>query len=306
MERSFQGVWFPKSIWLSKELTMSEKCLMVEIESLSNNPQGCFASNQHFADFLGFTKETISNIISKLSKKGFITVTLTYKQGSKEIDKRFIRVNDKFKLLQIGLESSDPPHSKVDTPPLKNDDPPHFKVEDNNTLFTNTIETTTTKEPVKEKITKVAEKNKVTSSSFLDNEEYAQLSKATKHNLRKYFKDLSEDKFKDIYVVVLKEFNAGKINNFEAVLFKAIQGSWNFSDSIKPSRKCKGSHDKNYAEIIHSLYNFAVKHRLCGWSNNEILEKFRRDTAKYSKTHATLIEEYSEKINEELQRKLAI
>ena len=70
-ERNFLGVWIPKNIYLNQELSWSEKILLVEIESLDNE-NGCFASNDYFADFLGVTKTTISTSISKLKKLGFI------------------------------------------------------------------------------------------------------------------------------------------------------------------------------------------------------------------------------------------
>mgnify|MGYP003650068076 CR=1 FL=1 len=70
-ERNFLGVWLPKAIYLNKQLSWSEKILLVEIESL-DNVDGCFASNDYFADFLDVTKTTISVSISKLKKLGFI------------------------------------------------------------------------------------------------------------------------------------------------------------------------------------------------------------------------------------------
>ena len=42
-ERDFKGVWIPKEIWLSADLSLTEKALFVEIHSLDNE-RGCFAS----------------------------------------------------------------------------------------------------------------------------------------------------------------------------------------------------------------------------------------------------------------------
>lgn len=36
MNRDFKGVWIPKEIWLSTELTLQEKVMLVEIDSLDN------------------------------------------------------------------------------------------------------------------------------------------------------------------------------------------------------------------------------------------------------------------------------
>tara|TARA_R100000734_G_scaffold19138_1_gene18431 strand:+ start:1485 stop:2588 length:1104 start_codon:yes stop_codon:yes gene_type:complete len=70
-DRNFLGVWIPKDVYLNKDLSWSEKILLVEIESLDNQ-DGCFASNDYFADFLDVTKTTISTAISKLKKLGYV------------------------------------------------------------------------------------------------------------------------------------------------------------------------------------------------------------------------------------------
>lgn len=88
--RDFKGIWIPKNIWLSTELSALEKVLLAEIESLDSG-EGCIATNQYFAGFLGVSKSWVSKLISGLEKKKFITLELVYKKGKKEIDKRIIR-----------------------------------------------------------------------------------------------------------------------------------------------------------------------------------------------------------------------
>jgi hypothetical protein len=74
-ERDFKGVWIPKEIWLSDQLSLMEKVLFVEIHSLDNE-RGCFASNKHFADFFGVSDRQIRTYIGSLKVKGFITITI--------------------------------------------------------------------------------------------------------------------------------------------------------------------------------------------------------------------------------------
>lgn len=88
--RDFKGIWIPKNIWLNAELSALEKVLLAEIESLDGG-EGCIATNQYFASFLGVSKSWVSKLISGLEKKKFITLELVYKRGKKEIDKRIIR-----------------------------------------------------------------------------------------------------------------------------------------------------------------------------------------------------------------------
>lgn len=73
--RDFKGVWIPKEIWLSEQLSLMEKVLFVEIHSLDNE-RGCFASNRHFAEFFGVSERQIQTYIAALKVKGFITVVI--------------------------------------------------------------------------------------------------------------------------------------------------------------------------------------------------------------------------------------
>ena len=93
MNRDFRGIWIPKEIWLSKDLSTNEKILLAEIDSLGVSSDGCFASNQYFADFFDLSKDRISRLVSGLKNKGYITVELIYKEGTCEVDKRIIKLN---------------------------------------------------------------------------------------------------------------------------------------------------------------------------------------------------------------------
>ena len=93
MNRDFRGIWIPKEIWLNKDLSTNEKILLAEIDSLGGSSDGCFASNQYFADFFDLSKDRISRLVSGLKNKGYITVELIYKEGTCEVDKRIIKLN---------------------------------------------------------------------------------------------------------------------------------------------------------------------------------------------------------------------
>lgn len=105
MNRAFKGVWIPKEIWLTKELTLQEKVFLVEISSLDNE-NGCYAGNAYFADFFQLSKSRVSQIINALEKKDLINISYLYKEGSKEIDRRIIRVNDNGIGLILGIEET--------------------------------------------------------------------------------------------------------------------------------------------------------------------------------------------------------
>ena len=63
--RDFKGVWIPKDVYLNTQLSLIEKILLVEIQSLDNE-KGCFAGNTYFAEFLGVSITSISLGIKKL------------------------------------------------------------------------------------------------------------------------------------------------------------------------------------------------------------------------------------------------
>jgi hypothetical protein len=73
--RDFKGIWIPKEIWLSDQLSLMEKVLFVEIQSLDNE-RGCYASNRYFADFFKVSERQIRNYLGVLKEKGFVRVTI--------------------------------------------------------------------------------------------------------------------------------------------------------------------------------------------------------------------------------------
>jgi|TARA_R110001592_G_scaffold68599_3_gene210189 uncharacterized phage protein (TIGR02220 family) len=110
MSRGFKGIWIPKEIWESKEMSMQEKVFLAEIHSLDNE-NGCIASNAYFAEFFGLSKSSVSRVVSSLSKKELIVVTLLYKDN-KEVDKRIIRCK-KYGNKEIKVIEKEKPKAKV-------------------------------------------------------------------------------------------------------------------------------------------------------------------------------------------------
>lgn len=97
-DRKFKGVWIPREIWLDPALTIHEKVMLVEIDSLDNE-NGCYARNQHFCEFLGVTERRVQTLIKGLKDKGLIDVTLLREAGNKEIKGRVINITRKCALF---------------------------------------------------------------------------------------------------------------------------------------------------------------------------------------------------------------
>ena len=108
-KRKFEGVWIPREIWLHPALSIQEKCMIVEINSLDHSDTGgrpCFASNKHFSNFLGVTNMRCSQIISSLKDKGFISVKYNYETDKKNIKERLITITDLLRKLKGGIKNT--------------------------------------------------------------------------------------------------------------------------------------------------------------------------------------------------------
>jgi len=69
------------------------KLLYAEITALCNMNKECYASNKYFSDLYNKSKGTISGWISELVKYNYIKVSYTYKEGTKQIDNRYIIIS---------------------------------------------------------------------------------------------------------------------------------------------------------------------------------------------------------------------
>ncbi len=83
----------PASVRYDNRLKANEKLLYGEIAALSNKTGECWASNKYFSDLYEVSKETISRWISNLSKLGYVRIVIFYRDGTKDIEKRIIKIS---------------------------------------------------------------------------------------------------------------------------------------------------------------------------------------------------------------------
>ena len=108
------------------DITPNAKLLYGEITALSSKEGFCFASNQYFSDLYKVSKVSISKWIKELIDNKFIESEIIYKQGSKEILNRYLRI------------VYDPIKEKFNTPiKEKFNTPIKEKFKDNNTYINN-------------------------------------------------------------------------------------------------------------------------------------------------------------------------
>lgn len=129
-QRQFKGIWIPKEIWLSKDLTFQEKIILVEIDSYDDGEQGCYASNKHFVKNFGIPATRVSQIIQSLQKKGWVSID--YKYEGKAITERYLHIKKPPYPLEKGmLKNEMGVCQKVKGGYVK-------KLKDNNTYINNT------------------------------------------------------------------------------------------------------------------------------------------------------------------------
>lgn len=145
MQRAYYAI-IPANVRYDKNLPANAKLLYGEITALCNEKGFCWAGDKYFADLYGVSKTTIQNWLKALLDNKYISKEIEYKEGTKEILHRYIRI----------LEY--PTQKNLHTPTQEN-------LRDNNTLINNTNNNMSSSEkiPFKKIIDQL---NQVTGSRF--------------------------------------------------------------------------------------------------------------------------------------------
>ncbi|WP_337190403.1 helix-turn-helix domain-containing protein [Enterococcus faecium] len=99
----------------------SSKLLYGEITALCNEKGFCWAKTQYFQDLYGGSRVSIQKWLKSLEANGYISREVIYKENSKEVDKRVIRI------------VNTPDKEKLATPLTKVNTPSKEKLTENNT-----------------------------------------------------------------------------------------------------------------------------------------------------------------------------
>ncbi|MGK4135840.1 helix-turn-helix domain-containing protein [Enterococcus hirae] len=119
----------PANVRYDRNLTANAKLLYGEITALSNEKGYCWASDKYFADLYQVTKTTIQNWLKSLLDHGYISKEIIYREGTKEILYRYIKIIPY------------PTQENLRSYPKDFEKPTQKKLRDNNT-FNNTINNT--------------------------------------------------------------------------------------------------------------------------------------------------------------------
>lgn len=157
MQRAYYAI-IPANVRYDKSLPANAKLLYGEITALCNERGFCWAGDKYFADLYGVSKTTVQNWLKALFENNYISKEIEYKEGSKEILHRYIRI----------LEY--PTQENLHTPTQEN-------LRDNNTLINNTKNNMSSSEkiPYKEIISYL---NQVTNKKYKVTQKWKDLIKA--------------------------------------------------------------------------------------------------------------------------------
>ena len=138
MEKKSYYAIIPADVRYDERLKLLSRMLYGEITALCNERGYCWASNSYFANLYKSSIRTIRSCISQLNELGYITLEFKYKQDSKEVESRFIRLSNMPKEENFPTPCQNFPHPEEKIFPT-----PEEKIFlDNNTLFNNTINNT--------------------------------------------------------------------------------------------------------------------------------------------------------------------
>lgn len=158
----------PANVRYDKRLIQGAKLLYGEITALSNQKGYCWASNNYFMKLYEVSRFTIQAWLKSLEDCGYINRQVIYKEGSKEIQARYIGI------------TSYPSQEKLATPSKEN-------LPVNNTSFNTTVNNTNNIKPLSGKPDPIpygeiiSYLNQVTGKTFKNVETHKKLIKARWH-----------------------------------------------------------------------------------------------------------------------------
>lgn len=117
--RSFEGIWIPKRLYITNKFNLRTKFFIVEIKSLSKNGC-CFATDKHFSKFLGVSDRMVQIMIKQLKDDGYLTTEYEYEKDTRAIKKRFLILTQKFLDEFYNEEEVKPTEKDFNTPTEEN------------------------------------------------------------------------------------------------------------------------------------------------------------------------------------------
>lgn len=105
MENKSYYAVIPATVRYDERLKLLSRMLYGEITALSNDKGYCWANNKYFATLYNVSIRTITDCIKQLIDCGYITSQIIYKENSKEVEQRILKLaNTPRRNFQEGIE----------------------------------------------------------------------------------------------------------------------------------------------------------------------------------------------------------
>lgn len=209
----------PAEVRYDTELKDKAKLLYGEITCLTQKDGKCYASNNYFAQLYGVTKTTISLLVKDLIDKGYIESEIIYREGSKEILNRYLKI------------IKDPYLKKIKYPIKEN-------LKDNNININNTS-INNIKENIKEKYFE----NEKVNNIFLD---FLQI--------RKKMKAVNSEIAINKLINILNEHDdSTKYKMIEQSIINSWKGIFPLKENIKKGKTSEAM------EVLKDIYNGTIQ-----------------------------------------------
>jgi len=135
MNKGYYAI-IPADVRYDVRLTPNAKLLYGEITALCNEKGFCWAMNGYFAELYSVSKVSVSKWVGSLRDCGYIECEVQYKEGTKQITNRYIRLATPIKeILGTPIKKSLIPSQRKVKDPIKE----MFK---DNTTVNNTVNNT--------------------------------------------------------------------------------------------------------------------------------------------------------------------
>lgn len=236
MQRSYYAI-IPANVRYDKDLPANAKLLYGEITALCNEKGYCWATNDYFASLYDVSRKSVSRWINALVSKGYISSDLVYKENSKEILHRYLRIAQNSEDMEknvhpYGQKSSEPMDKNVLNPMDK-------KVKENNTNNNNTINNTIKKERKKKEDKKTTNYDSIINECIEDEPVKQEIYEFIK--MRKLMKKPLTDRALRLLISKLKKLSSDPVDQVQ-ILDNSIMNNW---QGIFPLKNDNGYQNNN-------------------------------------------------------------
>lgn len=127
----------PANVRYNNSIQQGAKLLYGEITALSNKTGCCWASDQYFMDLYEISRATVQRWLKSLDDNGYIERHVKYKDGTKEVEERYITIRRADVRESVNLNTSS---QNCERPMINNEADNNTSINNINTRANSTLE----------------------------------------------------------------------------------------------------------------------------------------------------------------------